>query len=264
VTDALTRNNVTVLGHGTGRALVFAHGLGCDQNVWASVAPAFAEDRKVVLFDNVGAGGSDLAAYDFDRYGSLRAYADDVLEICDALGLADVAFVGHSMGAIVGALAAAADPSRFAGLVLLAPSPRFVDAPGYTGGLAREDVDDLLEALDRNYLGWSSTVAPVIMGNAERPELAEGLRNSFCRTDPAIAQHAARVVFECDHRDDLPRVRTRSLILQCSDDTLAPLAVGEYMHARMPDSELAVMSATGHCPHLSAPEETVAAIGAFL
>jgi sigma-B regulation protein RsbQ len=263
MTDVVTRNNVHVLG-GDGPAIVFAHGFGCDQNVWRGIAPAFAGDRRAVLFDHVGAGRSDLAAYDAGRYGSLAGYADDVLEILAELALTDVVFVGHSMSAMVGVLAAIREPSRFASLVLVAPSPRFADAPGYTGGMSPADLDDLLDALDRNYFGWAGSVAPLVMGNPDRPELSEDLTNSFCRTDPKIARHAARVAFACDHRADLPHVRTRGLILQCRDDALVPPAVGEYMNERMPGSELVVLDATGHCPHLSAPEETVAAIRAFL
>jgi sigma-B regulation protein RsbQ len=244
--------------------MVFAHGFGCDQNMWRYVWPAFADDHRIVLFDHVGAGGSDASAFDPDRYSSLQGYADDVLEICGELDLTDTVFVGHSVSAMVGALAAAAEPGRFGALVLVGPSPRYVDDDGYAGGFTREDIDGLLESMDSNYLGWSNAMAPVIMGNADRPELGDELTNSFCRADPAIAGHFARVTFLSDNRADLARVSTPSLVLQCSDDVIAPEAVGEYVDRHLPDSRLVHLAASGHCPNLSAPEETIAAIRAFL
>jgi sigma-B regulation protein RsbQ len=244
--------------------MVFAHGFGCDQNMWRYVWPAFADDHRIVLFDHVGAGGSDASAFDPDRYSSLQGYADDVLEICGELDLTDTVFVGHSVSAMVGALAAAAEPGRFGALVLVGPSPRYVDDDGYAGGFTREDIDGLLESMDSNYLGWSNAMAPVIMGNADRPELGDELTNSFCRADPAIAGHFARVTFLSDNRADLARVSTPSLVLQCSDDVIAPEAVGEYVDRHLPDSRLVQLAASGHCPNLSAPEETIAAIRAFL
>ncbi len=262
--SVVTRNNVTISGEESGRPMLFAHGFGCDQNMWRYVAPAFEADHRVVLFDHVGAGASDPAAYDPDRYSSLQGYAEDVLEICRELNLWDVVFVGHSVSAMVGVLAAAAEPERFASLVLVGPSPRYIDDEDYVGGFSKEDVDELLESLDTNYLGWSSAIAPVIMGNPERPELAQELTNSFCRADPEIQRRFARVTFLSDNRADLPRVRTRSLVLQCTDDAIAPTAVGQYVHGQMPDSELVMLDATGHCPNLSAPEATVAAIKAFV
>jgi sigma-B regulation protein RsbQ len=258
------RNNVKVSGRAAAKPMLFAHGFGCDQNMWRLVAPAFEDDHKVVLFDHVGAGRSDLAAYSRARYGTLDGYAEDVLEICRELDLAGVTFVGHSVSAMIGVLAAIREPERFEALVLVGPSPRYADDGDYVGGFAREDIDELLEALDANYLGWSSAMAPVIMGNPDRPELAAELANSFCRTDPEIARHFARVTFLADNRADLPRVRTRSLVLQCSEDAIAPLAVGEYVHRHLADSRLVVMRATGHCPNLSAPGETIAAVRAFL
>jgi sigma-B regulation protein RsbQ len=258
------RNNVVEHGDPRGQPIVFAHGFGCDQNMWRFVWPAFAGERRVILFDHVGAGGSDAAAYDPERYGSLQGYAGDVLEICHELELTDVVFVGHSVSAMIGALAAAAEPERFARLVLVGPSPRYVDDGDYVGGFTREDVDGLLESMDSNYLGWSSAMAPVIMANADRPQLGKELTNSFCRADPEIARRFARVTFLSDNRADLARVRTPSLVLQCADDVIAPRAVGEYVHARLVGSRLVLLEATGHCPNLSAPEETVAAIAAYL
>ena len=258
------RNNVRQSGRVDGKAMVFAHGFGCDQNMWRFVAPAFEKDYRVVLFDHVGAGRSDLAAYSRAKYDSLQGYADDVLDLCRALDLRRPIFVGHSVSAMIGVLAALKEPDRFDRLVLVGPSPRYINDGDYVGGFTREDIEGLLESLDSNYLGWSSAMAPVIMGNPERPELGTELTNSFCRTDPQIASHFARVTFLSDNRADLPKVKTRSLILQCADDAIAPAAVGEYVHERMPDTVLVRMKATGHCPNLSAPEETIAAIKAFL
>ena len=262
--DVLARHNVQLLGPEDGRPILFAHGFGCDQNMWRFVAPAFAADHRVVLFDHVGAGGSDLAAYSRSRYSSLRGYAEDVLEICRALSLERVVFVGHSVSAMIGVLAAVAEPERFAALVLIGPSPRYVDDGDYVGGFSAEDIEGLLDSLDSNYLGWSSAMAPVIMGNPDRPELGAELTNSFCRTDPEIARHFARVTFLSDNRADLPKVRARTLVLQCCEDAIAGPAVGEYVHRQIAGSELVLMQATGHCPNLSAPQETVAAIQAFL
>jgi sigma-B regulation protein RsbQ len=244
--------------------MIFAHGFGCDQNMWRFVAPAFEADFQTVLFDHVGAGRSDLAAYDRAKYATLRGYADDVVEICRELDLQDVVFVGHSVSAMIGVLAAIEEPARFDRLVLVGPSPCYVNDGDYVGGFDREDIDGLLESLDSNYLGWSSTMAPVIVGNPDRPELGEELTNSFCRTDPDIAKHFARVTFLSDNRADLSRVRTPSLILQCSADVIAPEAVGRYLHRHLPDSELVFMKATGHCPNLSAPDETIAAMRSYL
>src|SRR5687768_13799189 len=262
--DAMTRNNVRVSGRTDGPTMVLAHGFGCDQKMWRFVAPAFEGTHRVVLFDHVGAGGSDWSAYDPARYGSLRGYALDVLEVCGALDLRRVVFVGHSVSAMIGALAAIEEPARFDALVMVGPSPRYVDDHGYVGGFGRADIDGLLESLESNYLGWSAAMAPVIMGNPEKPELGAELTNSFCRTDPEIARHFARVTFLSDNRADLSRVAVRTLVLQCADDVIAPRSVGEYVHRHVRDSSLVHLKATGHCPNLSAPEETVAAIQSFL
>jgi sigma-B regulation protein RsbQ len=262
--SVVARNNVTLTGKAGGQPMLFAHGFGCDQNMWRHVAPAFADDYRIVLFDHVGAGGSDLSAYDRRKYSSLEGYADDILEICRDLELHDVVFVGHSVSAMMGVLAAAKEPQRFAKLVLVGPSPRYIDDADYVGGFTREDIDGLLDSLDGNYLGWSHAFGPVIMGRPDRPELGEELTNSFCRTDPEIARHFARVTFTSDNRADLDAVETPTLVLQCSDDVIAPNAVGDYVHRRLRNSELVQLTATGHCPNLSAPEETVAAIRNFL
>ncbi len=261
--SVLERNNVTVSGHGT-QPIVFAHGFGCDQHMWRFVAPAFEATHRVVLFDHVGAGRSDLHAFDSTKYGTLNGYAEDVLDICAALDLTDVIFVGHSVSAMIGVLAAAKEPDRFDRLVLVGPSPRYVNEGDYVGGFTRQDIEGLLEFLDSNHLGWSAAMAPTIMGNPDRPALAEELENSFCRTDPDIARHFARVTFLSDNRSDLARVSLPSLVLQCSDDVIAPAAVGEYVHRHLANSRLVQLAAQGHCPNLSAPEETTAAIMAFL
>jgi sigma-B regulation protein RsbQ len=258
------RNNVTLTGVSGAQPMLFAHGFGCDQNMWRHVAPAFEDDYRVILFDHVGAGGSDLSAYDPEKYASLDGYASDVLDICRELELHDVIFVGHSVSAMMGVLAAAQEPRRFARLVLAGPSPRYLDDDGYVGGFAREDIDGLLASLESNYLGWSGAMAPVIVGNPDRPELGEELTNSFCRADPAIAQQFARVTFLSDNREDLKRVELPALVLQCREDVIAPVEVGEYVVRELPAAELVVLDATGHCPNLSAPEETIAAIKTFL
>ena len=262
--DVLSRNNVTTGGVPGGRPMLFAHGFGCDQNMWRYVAPEFERDFRTVLFDHVGAGRSDLSTYDAAKYSTLQGYATDVLEICEALELEDVVFVGHSVSAMIGMLASLGQPDRFSRLVMVGPSPRYIDDDGYVGGFSEADIRELLDSLDSNYLGWSSAIAPVIMGNAERPELGEELTESFCRTDPVIARQFASVTFLSDNREDLAKVSVPTLVLQCSNDVIAPTAVGEFVHAAVPDSTLVTLQATGHCPNLSAPEETVAAISTFV
>ena len=262
--SVLTRNNVNVAGNTEGRALVFAHGFGCDQNMWRFVVPAFEDEYRVVLFDYVGAGGSDIGAYDDGRYGSLDGYALDVIEVLDALEVRDTVFVGHSVSAMVGVLAASQRPDLIGSLVLVGPSPRYIDDADYVGGFTEADIEGLLQSLDSNYLGWSSSMAPVIMGNADRPELGAELTASFCRTDPEIQKKFARVTFLSDHRAALPGVGVPTLVLQCSDDVIAPDSVGRYVHAQVPGSTLRQLRAVGHCPNLSAPEETIEAIKAFL
>lgn len=259
----LQRNNVKVLGHGE-QPMVFAHGYGCDQNMWRFITPAFEDRYKIILFDHVGHGHSDAAAFDRTKYGTLNGYADDVLAICRDLDLTNVVFVGHSVSAMIGVIAAINEPERFDRLVLIGPSPCYINDGEYVGGFKQEDIEGLLDFLDSNHLGWSSTMAPVIMANPDRPELSEELTNSFCRTNPEIAKHFARVTFLSDNRADLSKVRTKALILQCSQDAIAPEAVGRYMHQSLQGSEFVHLRATGHCPNLSAPEETIAAMEAFL
>jgi sigma-B regulation protein RsbQ len=262
--SVVERNHVSLSGPIGAQPMVFAHGFGCDQSMWRHVVPAFEDDYRIVLFDHVGAGNSDHAAYSHAKYDSLQAYADDLLELLRELELRDVVFVGHSVSSVIGVLAAAQEPERFAKLVLVGPSPRYLDDEGYVGGFTRDDIEGLLDSLDSNYLGWSEAMAPVIMGAEQAPELQDELTNSFCRTDPEIARHFARVTFLSDNRADLTRVTTPTLVLQCSDDVIAPRAVGEYVHRHVPGSTLVLMEATGHCPNLSAPDETIAAIKSFL
>jgi sigma-B regulation protein RsbQ len=261
--DVVLRNNVKVLGHGT-QPMLFAHGFGCDQNMWRFVAPAFANDYRVILFDYVGSGGSDLGAYDQRRYSTLDGYAQDVLDICDALDLRQVVFVGHSVSSMIGVIAAAREPDRFARLILIGPSPRYINEPPYIGGFERRDIEELLDTMEKNYIGWANFLAPAIMKNPERPELASELTESFCSTDPVIARRFAEATFFADNRADLSRVSVPSLILQCSDDIIAPTSVGEFTHRELADSTLHFMKATGHCPHMSHPEETIEAIKSYL
>jgi sigma-B regulation protein RsbQ len=264
VVNVVARNNVKVSGTESGPPMVFAHGFGCDQNMWRHVAPRFEPDFRVVLFDHVGSGGSDLSAWDPQRYASLKGYAQDVLEICSALDLRDVTFVGHSVSAMIGALAVAAEPERFRRLVMVGPSPRYINDGEYVGGFSAADIDELLESLDSNYLGWATAMAPVIMGNADRAELGQELAESFCRTDPAIARHFARVTFTSDNRADLAGVAVPTLVLQCTDDVIAPVCVGEYVRDELPNATYVLLDATGHCPNLSAPDATADAIAAFV
>ena len=257
------RNNVSI--HGTGSTtVVFAHGFGCDQAVWRFISPAFAERYRILAFDLVGSGGSDLAAYDRARYGSLHGYADDLLDILDEFADGPVIYIGHSVSAMIGMLAGIKAPERFLAQVMLAPSPCYINEDGYIGGFTRGDIDELLETMDANYLGWSSNVAPIIMGAPNAPQLAAELTHNFCRNDPDIARHFARVGFLADHRADLPQVRVPTLIVQASDDALAPLEVGDYMHRNMPGSQLQVIRNIGHCPHMSAPEDSARVALAFL
>ncbi|TCD25474.1 alpha/beta hydrolase [Pedobacter psychrodurus] len=261
--DILKRNNVKVFGEGN-TTMVFAHGYGCDQNVWQDIINTFATGYRVVSFDYVGAGLSDLSAYDPARYSTLEGYTQDILEIYEALGLTDTILVAHSVSSMIGLLAGIKRPDYFRNIVFVGPSPRYLNDGEYFGGFEKEDLDGLFEMMDNNYLGWSRALAPSIMGNAERPELGERLTNSFCATDPEIAKQFARVTFLSDNRADLPHLTVPSLTLQCSNDMIAPIAVGEYMNRNMQGNTLVVMDATGHCPHMSAPGETIKAIKDYL
>jgi sigma-B regulation protein RsbQ len=262
--EIVRRNNVKIFGQGV-QPMMFAHGFGCDQNMWRLVVPAFENDYRVVLFDYVGAGRSDLSAYNPKRYSTLEGYAQDVLDIIASLDLQDVVFVGHSVSSSIGILAANRQPDRFAHLILIGPSPRYIDdPPDYIGGFGQADIEGMLDTMDRNYIGWARTLAPAIMKNADRPELTRELETSFCSTDPIIARRFAEATFFADNRADLGRVRVPSLVLQCSDDAIAPTTVGEYVARSIPTSTLRYMKATGHCPHLSHPDETIEAMKEYL
>ena len=243
---------------------MFAHGFGCDSNMWRFIAPRYENEFKVVTFDHVGHGSSDAGSYEPGRYESLDGYASDVIELCEALELRDVIFVGHSVSAMIGALAAQRRPDLFDKLVMVAPSPRYVDDDGYVGGFAETDITEMLASLDSNYLGWSSAMAPVIVGNADRPELGAELTASFCRTDPGVAKQFARVTFLSDNRADLHKLTVPTLVLQCRNDVIAPVSVGEFVRDQIPNAQFVLLDATGHCPNLSAPEATAAAIDEFL
>ncbi|MFD3517636.1 alpha/beta fold hydrolase [Streptomyces sp. NPDC058657] len=262
--DVRRRNNVTVTGRTDGPVLLLAHGFGCDQNMWRLVVPALAREYRVVLFDYVGSGRADPSAWDEQRYSSLEGYAQDVLEVCEELDLRDVVFVGHSVSAMVGVLAAQRAPERISRLVMVAPSPCYIDEDDYRGGFSRDDIDELLESLESNYLGWSAAMAPVIMGNEDRPELGEELTNSFCATDPDHARVFARTTFLTDSRKDLQAVVVPTLVLECRQDAIAPREVGAYVHTSISGSRLVTLEATGHCPQLSAPQATARAITDFV
>ena len=260
--SARQRNNVHVEGKGT--PMVFVHGFGCDQNMWRLLAPHFAENHQVILMDLTGSGRSDLSAYDRGRYATLQGHADDLCEVLAEVTSAPAICVGHSVSAMIGLLANIRCPDAFLAQVMVGPSPCYINEGDYVGGFERADIEGLLETMESNYLGWASNMAPAIMGAPGQPELAAELASSFCRTDPDIARHFARVTFLSDHRADLPKLRAPALVLQCSDDIIAPLSVGEYMARAIPDCTLRVIDNVGHCPHLSSPGASVSAIEAFL
>jgi sigma-B regulation protein RsbQ len=262
--DVRARNNVHILGVDRAPTVMLAHGFGCDQEMWRRVTAPLSERFRIVLFDHVGSGGADPSAWDADRYASLDAYASDILDIVDGLELRDAVFVGHSVAAMMGVLAAGARPSAFAKLVLVTPSPCYIDDGDYRGGFSRGDIDDLLDSLESNYLGWSRAIASTIVGNPGRPELSEELAETFCRTDPACAKVFARTTFLSDNRADLSKVSAPTLILECAEDVIAPAGVGSYVAAQIAGSKLVTLDTTGHCPQLSAPDATAAEIASFV
>jgi sigma-B regulation protein RsbQ len=261
--NAVRRNNVKVFGSGD-RTLMFAHGYGCDQNMWRKVVPEFAAEYKIVLFDYVGSGSSEMSAFDRTKYSTLRGYAQDVVEILDELGIRKANFVGHSVSSMIGALASIQKPELFETITMIGPSPCYINQGDYVGGYERSDIEGLLDTLESNHVAWSATMAPLIMGNQETPEYAAELEASFCRMDPSLAHHFARVTFLSDNRKDLPRVSTKTLILQCQKDVIAGLDVGRYVSKCLPNSQFVVMDATGHCPHMSAPDKVVQELRKFL
>jgi sigma-B regulation protein RsbQ len=257
------RNNVKVFGKGQ-QPMIFAHGFGCDQNMWRFLTPAFENDYKIILFDYVGAGKSDKSAYNPERYASLQGYAQDVLDVCEELQLSNTIFVGHSVSSMIGLLAAVEQPKYFEKLIMVGPSPCYINHEDYKGGFERKDIEGLLDTMEKNYIGWANFLAPNIMGNKNRPQLGEELTESFCSTDPLIAKQFAEATFFSDNRKDLGKTKIPSLLLQCSEDIIAPLEVGNYLAKNLPNSTLRVMKATGHCPHMSEPEETIALIKEYL
>jgi len=258
------RNNVQVQGNGA-QTLMLAHGFGCDQNMWRFITPAFKENFQIVLFDHVGSGKSDLNAYDIERHGNLQGYADDVIEICEAVELEDVIFVGHSVSCMIGLLASIRRPELFSRLIMIGPSPCYMNhPPEYSGGFEHSDIEELLAMMEKNYIGWASFFAPTVMQNSEMPELSEELEGSFCSTNPKTTLRFAHTTFYADNRADLPKTKVPSLIMQCAEDIIAPLEVGQYLHAHLPGSTLHLMQATGHCPHMSHPEETIRVIQEYL
>ncbi|MFL5482036.1 MAG: alpha/beta fold hydrolase [Gemmatimonadaceae bacterium] len=244
--------------------MLLAHGFGCDQNMWRFIVPAFSDDYRIVLFDYVGSGHSDLGAYDAARYSSLEGYADDVLDICHALDLRDTVFVGHSVSSMIGVMAAQREPDRFERLILIGPSARYINDPPYVGGFERSDIEGLLETMEKNYIGWANFLGPVVMQNPDRPELTAELTESFCSTDPVIARRFAEATFLADNRSDLAGLKVPALVLQCSDDLIAPRSVGDFVHQSLPNSTFQQMKATGHCPHLSHPDETIQLMREYL
>jgi sigma-B regulation protein RsbQ len=260
--SVLRRNNVHVQGKGP--PMVFVHGFGCDQHMWRLLAPHFAESHTCILMDLVGSGQSDLSAYDRQKYDSLDGYAADLCEVLAEVSSAPAVCVGHSVSAMIGLLANLRSPDQFLAQVMVGPSPCYINDGDYVGGFERGDIESLLETLESNYLGWSSTMAPAIMGAPGQPELAVELTNSFCRTDPEIAKQFARVTFLSDHRAELPKLQAPTLILQCSDDLIAPRSVGEYMQAHIPHCTLRIIDNVGHCPHLSAPGASTEAMERFI
>src|SRR5690606_3519943 len=213
--DVLARNNVRITGTGE-QVIMFAHGFGCDQNVWRYLLREFEKSYRTIVFDFVGSGQSDRAAYDSQRYNSLDGYALDVIEILETLNLKNVVFIGHSVACMIGMKAAIVRPEYFSSLIFVAPSPCYINDKSYNGGMQRADLEALFDVMDSNYLGWSSSMAPLIMGNPDRPELGEELTANFCATDPEVAREFARVTFLSDSRADLKMLKTASLTLQCS------------------------------------------------
>jgi sigma-B regulation protein RsbQ len=261
--DIIKRNNVKIIGEGK-QTLLFAHGFGCDQNVWRYLVNRFMTEYKCILFDYVGAGSSETSAYNTEKYSTLDGYAQDVLDVCDALQLEKPIFIGHSVSSMIGVRAALHKPNLFSKLIFVTASPSYINEDSYQGGMERKDIEDLLSLMDSNYLGWSSMMAPLVMGNPERPELAEELNGNFCSTDPRIAREFARVTFLSDSRDDLKKLTVPTLTIQCSDDMLVPSSIIKYIDEKVKRNTSILLDATGHCPHLSAPDKTIEAIESYL
>lgn len=262
--SVIQRNNITVHGNGD-KVLVLAHGFGCDQRMWRYVLPTLSERYKVVLFDYVGSGNSDPSSFSVDRYSSLNGYAKDVVDVFEALELENVAFVGHSVSSIIGLIALLEAPNTIAELVMVCPSPYFLnDLPDYEGGFEQSDLQELMSLMDKNYIGWAHYLAPLVMGVNSSEALVEELSGSFCSTDPVIAKTFANATFFSDHRNLLPQCTARTLILQSASDSLASVRVGKYMHQHVPNSELEIIQAEGHCLHMTDPAVTASSIANFV
>lgn len=259
----IKQNNVTICGTGS-KVMFLVHGYGCDQNMWRFITPHFKDTYKIILIDLVGSGNSDENAYHSDKYSSLAGHADDIIEICDALNLQDICMVAHSVSAMIATLAAIKRPELFKKLIMIGPSPRYINEGSYFGGFDQKDIDELLETLDANYLGWSSAMAPVIMDNLDRPELAAELEASFCQNNPEIATHFAKVTFLGDNREDLKKLTTDTLIIQSRTDAIASIEVGQFVNNNIASSKLVILETIGHCPHLSAPVQTIEAMKSYL
>lgn len=257
------RNHVQVTGEGQA-TLVFVHGFGCDQTMWRFLAPHYAQRYRTVLYDLTGSGRSDHAAYGHERYASLHGHAEDLLEIVDAFASGPVVVVGHSVSAMIAMLATIKAPGRFAAQVMLGPSACYLNEGFYFGGFARSEIEELLATMEANYLDWSARMAPAIMGAPGQPELGKELVDAFCRNNPDIARHFARVTFLSDHREDAPLSETPALILQCSEDLIAPRTAGEFLQRKLPNATLRMIRNVGHCAHMSAPGACVREIDAFL
>ncbi|WP_421924887.1 alpha/beta fold hydrolase [Lysinibacillus capsici] len=261
--NIVVRNNVTILGQGD-QPLIFAHGFGCDQNMWRFITPAFMDKYKIILFDYVGSGNSDINAYSSEKYQSLQGYVQDLLDIIETLSLQNSIFVGHSISAMIGLLASIQHPDYFKKLIMIGPSPCYLNDDGYQGGFERSDIAELLDMMEMNFTGWASYMAPIAMNNPEQPALTQELKQTFIAADPIIAKEFAEVTFLSDHRSELPKVSVPSLIIQCSEDSIVPISVGDYLHQHLKNSTLQLMEAKGHYPHISHPNETIQCIADFL
>lgn len=261
--NVVVRNNVTILGQGD-QPLIFAHGFGCDQNMWRFITPAFMDKYQIILFDYVGSGNSDTNAYSSEKYQSLQGYVQDVLDIIETLSLQNSIFVGHSISAMIGLLASIQHPDYFKKLIMIGPSPCYLNDDGYRGGFERSDIAELLDMMEMNFTGWASYMAPIAMSNPEQPALTQELKQTFIAADPIIAKEFAEVTFLSDHRSELSKVSVPSLIIQCSEDSIVPIGVGDYLHHQLKNSTLQLMEAKGHYPHISHPNETIQCIADFL
>ncbi|MGG0642661.1 alpha/beta hydrolase [Sporosarcina gallistercoris] len=258
------RNHVKIIGQGE-QTIMLAHGFGCDQSMWQYIAPALAEQYRVVLFDYVGAGNSDISSYQTEKYSTAHGYKQDILEIIDELGLKEIHFVGHSVSSMIGMLAAIERPECFKKFVMIGPSPCYINEPnGYVGGFEKSDIADLLTMMEMNFTGWASYLAPIVTDPTKNPQVTKHVEASFVSTDPQIAREFAEMTFLSDHRDRLASMSIPTLVIQCSDDSIVPIEVGEYLNAHLPSSTLRIMEVKGHYPHISQPEETLKLIQEFL